>query len=154
MWNQAAEDVKVLLTTQYRSRSGIREVISTLFYDGLLSPGRTDASETVPFPCSLVWVDTNGVPADEVKVEQSLVNEREKDAILAVLDMLVATLPRPHDTSVAVICFYRAQQAYLDRVIRDFAPARQFKTCEVRTVHASQGGRVGCRRPFPDPLHR
>ena len=34
MWNQAADDVKVLLTTHYRSRSGIRDAISTVFYDG------------------------------------------------------------------------------------------------------------------------
>ena len=140
MWNQAAEDVKVLLTTQYRSRSGIREAISTLFYDGQLSPGRTDESDKVPFPCSLVWLDTKGRRKDQIHVGKSLVNEREVDAVLATLDMLAHTLPNPSETSVAVICFYGEQRALIEKVFRDAPVAQAFKSCEARTVDASQGG--------------
>jgi len=140
MWNQASKDVKVLLTTQYRSRSGIRKAISALFYDGQLSPGRTDESEKVPFLCSLVWVDTKGIPKDQIPVRKSLVNEVEADAILATLDMLAHTLPNPAATSVAVICFYGEQRALIDRIFRKKPVAQAFSSCEARTVDASQGG--------------
>ncbi|MFO0819269.1 MAG: AAA domain-containing protein [Pirellulales bacterium] len=140
MWNQATDDAKVLLTTQYRSRSGIRETISTLFYDGRLSPGRTDQSEKVPFPCSLVWVDTKGCREDQISVRKSLVNEREADVILATLDMLAHTLPNPAKTSVAVICFYGEQRMLIERVLRNEPVTQGFSSCETRTVDASQGG--------------
>jgi hypothetical protein len=140
MWNQAADDAKVLLTTQYRSRSGIRETISTLFYDGRLSPGRTDHSEKVPFPCSLVWVDTKSCPEEQIAVRKSLVNEREVDAILATLDMLAHTLPNPATTSVAVICFYGEQRTLIEREFRNMPVTQAFSSCEARTVDASQGG--------------
>ncbi len=140
MWNQATDEAKVLLTTQYRSRSGIREAISTLFYDGRLSPGRTDQSDKVPCPCSLVWVDTKGRRQDQIPVRMSLVNEREVDAILATLDMLARTLPKPAATSVAVICFYGEQRALIERVLREVPVTQAFSSCEARTVDASQGG--------------
>jgi hypothetical protein len=140
MWNQAAEDVKVLLTTQYRSRSGICKAVSTLFYDGRLSAGRSDESDKVPFPCNLVWVDTKGCREDQIPVRKSLVNEREVDAILATLDMLAQTLPNPAATSVAVICFYGEQRALIERVFREAPVTQAFGSCEARTVDASQGG--------------
>ncbi len=140
MWGQAADDVKVQLTTQYRSRSGIREAVSTLFYDKRLSPGRTDDSDKVPFPCSLVWVDTKGRREDQVSVRKSLVNKREVDAILATLDMLANTLPSPSVTSVAVICFYGEQRMVIERAFRESHVAQAFQSCEARTVDASQGG--------------
>lgn len=140
MWNQAPDDAKVLLTTQYRSRSGIRNAVSTLFYEGRLSPGRTDESDKVPFPPSLVWVDTKGRPEDQVSVRKSLVNEREVDVILATLDMLAHTLPNPSATSVAVICFYGEQRALIERVFRKSPVTQAFRSCEARTVDASQGG--------------
>ncbi|HEY8750306.1 MAG TPA: DEAD/DEAH box helicase [Tepidisphaeraceae bacterium] len=140
MWNQAPENIKVLLTTQYRSRSGIREAISTLFYDGRLSPGRTDENDKVPFPCSLVWVDTKGGHKDQIAIRKSLVNEREVDAILATLDMLAHTLPNPSATSVAVICFYSEQRALIERVFHEAPVTQAFSSCEARTVDASQGG--------------
>ena len=140
MWGQAADDVKVVLTTQYRSRSGIREAVSSLFYDGRLSPGRTDDSDKVPFPCSLVWVDTKGRREDQIPVRKSLVNEREVDAILASLDMLAHTLPDPSATSVAVICFYGEQRALIERAFRESSVTQAFRSCEARTVDASQGG--------------
>jgi hypothetical protein len=139
MWNQAAEDVKVLLTTQYRSRSGIRDAISTLFYDGQLSPGRTDDSDKVLFPCSLVWVDTKGCREDQISVRKSLKNEREVNVILATLAMLAHTLPNPSATSVAVICFYGEQRAFIERVFHEELVTQAFSSCEARAVDASQG---------------
>jgi superfamily I DNA and/or RNA helicase len=140
MWAQADSGGKVLLTTQYRSRSGIREAISDLFYDGQLTPGRTDESDKMPFPCSLVWIDTKGVREDQIPVRKSLVNEREIDVVLATLDMLAHTLPNPSATSVAVICFYGEQRALIERVFRESPVAHAFGCCEARTVDASQGG--------------
>lgn len=140
MWNQATDDVKVLLTTQYRSKSGIRNAISALFYEGRLVPGRTDESETVPFPCSLVWVDTKGCREDQKFVRKSLVNELEVNTILAALEMLANALPKRAETSVAIICFYGEQRVLMARCVRDAPVAKAFKSCEVRTVDASQGG--------------
>jgi superfamily I DNA and/or RNA helicase len=140
MWNQAPEDVKVLLATQYRSRSGIREAISTLFYEGRLWPGRSDDSDKVPLPCSLVWVDTQRCRGDQIPVRNSLVNEREVDVILATLDMLARTLPAPSATSVAVICFYSEQRALVERLLGESPVTKAFGSCEARTVDASQGG--------------
>jgi len=140
MWSQADEEVKVLLTAQYRSRSGIREAISALFYEGRLTPGRTDESSKVPLPCSLVWLDTRGCREDQIAVNKSLVNEGEIDAVLDTLDMLARILPNPTETSVAVICFYGEQRAVIERVFREAPVSRAFKSCEARTVDASQGG--------------
>lgn len=140
MWNQAPEQVKVLLTTQYRSRSGIREAVSALFYDGRLVPGRTDDSDKVPFPFSLVWVDTKGRREDQTSVRKSLVNEREVDVVVATLDMLAQSLPNPSDTSLAVICFYAEQRALIEQQFRKSPLAQAFSSCEARTVDASQGG--------------
>lgn len=140
MWNQAPESNKVLLTKQYRSRSGIREAVSSLFYKGQLSPGRTDDSEKVPFPCSLVWVDTKAGSWAQKPVRRSLVNEMEIDVALATLEMLAQTLPNPSATSVAVICFYGEQLVLLEKVFREAPVAKIFASCEARTVDASQGG--------------
>ena len=131
MWNQAPASMKVLLTTQYRSRSGIREAVSTLFYDGRLVPGRSDNSARVPFPCSLVWVDIKGSRDDQAFVHKSLVNGREVDAVLATLDMLSHSLPDPSTTSVAVICFYGEQRAVIERVLRESPFTEMFASCEV-----------------------
>lgn len=140
MWGRADAGVKVLLTAQYRSRSGIRDAISNLFYEGKLTPGRTDESKKVPLPCSLVWLDTRGGREDQRVVNKSLVNEGEVAAVLDTLDMLARTLPHPTETSVAVICFYGEQRAEIERAFRESPVSRAFKSCEARTVDASQGG--------------
>ncbi len=140
MWGLADESAKVLLTTQYRSRSGIRNAVSALLYEGRLAAGRTDDSDKVPFPCSLVWLDTKGGPADQTPVGKSLVNKQEAQAMIATLEMLARALPNPSATSVASICFYGEQRGLVERAFRESPAARAFRSCEARTVDASQGG--------------
>jgi hypothetical protein len=139
MWEKANDDIKVLLETQYRSRSAIRKAISVLFYDNRLKPGRTDDSEGVPLSSSLVWVDTLRLGSHR-QAGSSLVNEGEADCVLSTIEMLGRTLPNPSSVTIAVICFYGAQRNLIERKLEAFHPASRFKACESRTVDASQGG--------------
>jgi superfamily I DNA and/or RNA helicase len=142
LWVRAPDSCKVQLTAQYRSRSGIRDAISKLFYDKKLTPGRTDRSALVPFTHSLVWVDSNGRVHDQVysEEERSLINRHEIGVVLGELRMLASSLSAPRATSIAIICFYGAQREEMERAVRASAVADAFRSCEVRTVDASQGG--------------
>lgn len=139
MWDSAGDDNKTLLQTHYRSRSAIREAISSLFYDGQLLAGRTDKSDLVPYPSSLVWVDTLKLGSHR-RAGKSLVNDGEAQCIAAILKMLRDSLPKPSETSIATICFYGQQKVVIERMLQESSLADCFATCEARTVDASQGG--------------
>lgn len=139
IWDSAHGDIKTLLQTHYRSRSSIREAISHLFYNDNLLAGRSDKSELVPYPSSLVWVDTLKLRPHR-QAGKSLVNEDEAQCILSILRMLSDSLPDSRKISVAIICFYGQQKVLVDEVLRESPLLQRFASCEARTVDASQGG--------------
>jgi hypothetical protein len=139
IWDSAQSDIKTLLQTHYRSRSAIREAISHLFYKGNLLAGRSDESDRVPYPSSLVWVDTLKLRSHR-RAGKSLVNDDEAQCIHSILKMLSDSLPDSRKVSVAIICFYGEQKVMVEEVLRDSSVLQRFATCEARTVDASQGG--------------
>jgi hypothetical protein len=139
VWNNAGYEIKSLLRTHYRSRCALRRAISHLFYENTLIAGRSDESELVPYPCSLVWVDTLKLRPHR-KIGLSLVNDDEAQCIFSILRMLSTSLPNPRKVSVAIICFYGQQKAMVEGMLQDSRLANDFAICEVRTVDASQGG--------------
>ena len=139
LWSSAPSSSKTLLQTHYRCRSAIRLAISHLFYDNQLLEGRNDESPIVPFPFSLVWVDTLRFGSHR-RSGRSLVNDDEAKCVISVLEMLGRSVRHSQKLTVAVICFYGQQKTLLDKLLKDLPLTEQFASCEARTVDASQGG--------------
>ena len=140
MWLNAPPHVKVELNTQYRSRSGIQFAVSKLFYEGKLQSGRTDGSEKVPWPFSLVWLDTKTQRYDQEYRNCSLINQREANIVSNTLKMLARTLPHSQKTSVAIISIYGEQRNLIESMIQKSNLKSRFRELVVKTVDSSQGG--------------
>lgn len=111
------------LTTQYRMTKAIGDLVSELFYDGLLTSQRESSdswAELLPSAISadVTWIDTSG-ENDAIEVEDryshSLLNRAEARAIAKIVQMidcndeLVQSLSGCEGQSIGIICPYKAQ---------------------------------------------
>lgn len=124
-----------VLNTQYRMNNQIGDMISTLFYQGMLKNGRNvDAND------SLIWIDYK--PSQEWPPE----SEREKnkpsvyneDECAIIAETVNKLLLEDKNSTIAIIAPYRAQIYYLretipqsDRVFIDTVDGFQGKESDI-----------------------
>lgn len=150
----AADPPTAMLSTQFRMRKPIAQVISRIFYprepaprerppdDGLPPGGLETHHDEEPSPLrephwlrerALVWVDTQGLPQCEDRPYWK--NEGEAELVNAIVtSMKPGPVPRRHGYSaepLAVLTPYR-QQA---EVLRGYGALTDY----VQTIHAFQG---------------
>ncbi|KAL0046566.1 hypothetical protein WJX82_003944 [Trebouxia sp. C0006] len=141
------------LTTQYRMAEDIMLLANTIVYKGQLRCGAEHVAEAmldlqvapsqVSQPDWLVQVliphrralflDTDGMPAPEVRAGDALSNSREAAVLTDIVKAL--DLGKVPLSDVGVISPYRAQVLMLQRVCKDLA----WKDLEVLTVDKCQG---------------
>ena len=120
----------LLLDTQYRMSNQIGEMISTLFYDGILKNGRNEETED-----SLSWVaytPTRRWPTlqEENSDQPRIFNEDEGVIIADLVNEIQTVIP---ETTIGIITPYRAQATLLRKKIQ---PSENIK---IDTVDGFQG---------------
>ncbi|KAL0030927.1 hypothetical protein WJX79_001622 [Trebouxia sp. C0005] len=141
------------LTTQYRMAEDIMLLANTIVYKGQLRCGADHVAEAVldlPVAPSQVsqpdwlvqvliphrrglFLDTDGMPAPEVRAGDALSNPREAAVLTDIVKAL--DLGKVPLSDVGVISPYRAQVLLLQRLCKDMA----WKDLEVLTVDKCQG---------------
>ena len=97
LYNSLPETHKQILTTQYRMISNIGNLISQVFYNGIIDTGCSDSDKqhglTRYLGKSIIWFDTsNNVNRMQKKTKGgSYINEEEKRIILDILNDLNAS---------------------------------------------------------------
>lgn len=134
LWDIAPENRKAFLAVMRRSRMPIAECISSCFYKGALVAGRGQASPSLNFPVSLMWVDSSKFRHTRA-AGTTIENEGEAELVIQALQEVDKL--RKRRISVAVIAFHKGQTALLTRKLKK---ARLSFTPSVLTVDASQGG--------------
>lgn len=131
LYENAPEQMKAFLDTQYRMTNEIGTIVSHTFYEEKLINGRNESIEN-----SVVLLDyqtERKFPNRPVKQGGILENEIEADLILEKINQLESTFPL--DTKIAVITPYKRQKRLLQRKLSSTA----FKHIEIDTIDAFQG---------------
>jgi serine/threonine protein kinase len=138
---------KAMLTRQHRMTPAIGNMVSTVFYDGLLQSvgGQTlPRSITQVFPSPVTWITTSRhAHRSEQRSNSSYINPLEARSIRKILDRLEflqkhqskGTAAAP--IKVAILTGYSAQRTHLDSILA--AESRPHLDVEVHTVDAYQG---------------
>ena len=132
-----APETMVMLDTQYRMHRVIGDLVSDLFYDGLLEHAEIcDTRDTIasrePFPGhALVVVDRSG--SGECLIEEGGYSRYNPSSLAACVDL---SLQAVRHGSVAVITPYAAQSRLLGAELRK---DHRLRDVECSTVHRFQG---------------
>ena len=120
----------LLLDVQYRMSNQIGEMISTLFYDGLLKNGRNEDSID---PLSWITYNPNKQwpnPQEENRERPRIFNEDECEIIFDLVSEIQSTKP---EMSIGIITPYKAQASFLRKTIK------QSENIKIDTVDGFQG---------------
>lgn len=124
-----------VLNTQYRMENSIGNLISELFYDGMIQNGFDRTIEH-----SISWIDYTPchswpVPIEDPNGKPDLRNEDERSIIIEILSTVDSAAKKP--LQVAVITLYRSQKAE----IQGFADKTTYQNLDVNvdTVDGFQG---------------
>lgn len=124
-----------VLNTQYRMENSIGNLISELFYDGMIQNGFDRTIEH-----SISWIDYTPchswpVPIEDPNGKPDLRNEDERSIIIEILSTVDSAAKKP--LQVAVITPYRSQKAE----IQGFADKTTYQNLDVNvdTVDGFQG---------------
>ena len=144
-----------LLGTQYRMDPVIGEMVSTCFYEGKLTTGRTSRSDTFVslLPqrlqgSSLIWYDTSSDPSmgkEKLANQRTYCNINEAEAIVKLLEELFENEKFVDEVSriadpVGVICMYSGQRDVIKKLIAGNRNLAAFvKKIKVDTVDSYQG---------------
>ncbi len=151
MWESARDDLRAMLTVQYRMHPSIMEAINQ-FYDDKLECGVVDpdtqrahgcGGPRVPAGRHILWIDMLGEHRERA-IGTTYVNEAEVEVVAAVLAELdaawahrVAEGAPPKD--VGVITFYRAQEHELSQAFLSKAGLFPNLKLRIGTVDRFQG---------------
>jgi superfamily I DNA and/or RNA helicase len=137
------EHSKAVLTRQHRMVKGIGDLVSQVFYKGVLESPKTKADVTLTgaFPKPVTWLSTTELPdRRETRRGQSYSNDIEcrlvRD-VLGKIDFVASRRKKVYD--VAVIAGYVAQVKALQDVIRDGQHEWSGIKVTCSTVDAFQG---------------
>ena len=120
----------VLLLQQHRMATPIRELVSSFFYDGVLTDGR------IPPGGRLAWYDTSSTPARATSAMVGLNYSRENVVHRGVVAHILRDIHRrlPGSSKLVLSPFRAQKEAYLREANTGRIPRTRFAT-----VHAAQG---------------
>ena len=137
LFAHAPADLRGALTTQYRMRPEIGEVISRAFYEGQLSHGRPPSSSADSAFGWLTYCTTARFPAQPPSHGGVLTNEIEAGLIARELSRLARD--RTQQCTLAVITPYRAQAQLIKDYLALASDSCRGLRVEVATIDAFQG---------------
>lgn len=143
LYNSLPETHKQILTTQYRMISNIGNLISQVFYNGIIDTGCSDSDKqhglTRYLGKSIIWFDTsNNVNRMQKKTKGgSYINEEEKRIILDILNDLNAS-GELEDLDIGIITGYSGQKDLLRKSIKTNGMDK-IANIDINTLDAFQG---------------
>ncbi|UQS13307.1 AAA domain-containing protein [Pseudomonas sp. HS6] len=163
------------LKTQYRMQPAIGDMVSEVFYDGVLETGKRPipahfdhAPDCLKHVCT--WLDT-GALGDKAhhqlpKGNTSLINHAEADAIIQILkeieqnskfsDELIDEMGRTQEPAIGIICMYGEQKKLVRRKFAEQNWPDAFRRLvKIDTVDSYQGKEnriviISLTRSWPD----
>ena len=137
LYEQAPDSNKIMLTRQFRMPSVIGELISKLFYGGRLQNGQgTELKEPIYSDNNLVMYDfSNDKHYHEDKGYNSVINYREADYVVALLEKIIESKP---GHNIAVITPYRGQKRLIQNC-RLRSNSLKNANIRINTIDAFQG---------------
>lgn len=143
LYNSLPETHKQILTTQYRMTSSIGNLISQVFYNGVVDTGCNDSDKqhglTRYLGKSIIWFDTSNNPNRFQKKTKggSYINEEEKKIILNILNDLNIT-GELNGLDVGIITGYSGQKELLRKSIKT-NNIDKIANIDINTLDAFQG---------------
>ncbi|MDF2855378.1 MAG: Superfamily and helicase and helicase subunit [Neobacillus sp.] len=144
LYDNLPDNNKKMLTTQYRMRKNIGNLISHVFYNDAIDTGIDDSRRVHGIKVfegkSIIWFDTSNVEDhDEGRTKgNSYFNDSESTVIKSILKYL----RRMNDLSkldIGIITGYRGQKELLKKTIFNNGFDKIAKNIEVNTLDAFQG---------------
>lgn len=138
---QVDPSAQIFLDTQYRMHPHIGRLVSECFYPNQgLKDGKTLKQRThhyEPYECSVIWLSTSNLIADEREQDSTFENECEAKVLVKVLEQINSDyMKAKKKTTVGVITGYRGQKKLLEEKIDQ---GWEQLTLEINTVDAYQG---------------
>jgi DNA replication ATP-dependent helicase Dna2 len=128
------DELCAMLTEQYRMASGIRSLVSDLFYGGRLTDAPSVAgrrTSTAP----LVLVDTETLRPEVERAEGSRANAAHVEVLVQLLELL----GRRGVTDVGIVTPYRLQSRRIFQQVRARLGRAAPTALEIATIHRFQG---------------
>ena len=144
LYNSLPDTHKQILTTQYRMIENIGNLISKVFYNGIIDTGCNDDEKQHGLSRyrgkSIVWFDTS---ANEKKSQKrtkggSYINEEEKRITLEILDDLKTT-GELNGLDIGIITGYSGQKELLRKSIKATGLDKIASRIDINTLDAFQG---------------
>ena len=144
LYNSLPDTHKQILTTQYRMIENIGNLISKVFYNGIIDTGCNDGEKRHGLSRyvgkSIVWFDTSTNKKKSQKRTKggSYINEEEKRIILEILDDLKAT-GELKGLDIGIITGYNGQKELLRKSIKAIGLDKIAAKIDINTLDAFQG---------------
>lgn len=144
LYNSLPDTHKQILTTQYRMIENIGNMISKVFYNGIIDTGCNDGEKRHGLSRyvgkSIVWFDTSQNKKKSQKRTKggSYINEEEKRIILEILDDLKAT-GELKGLDIGIITGYNGQKELLRKSIKATGLDKIAAKIDINTLDAFQG---------------
>lgn len=135
---------KQVLTTQYRMIRNIGDLISTVFYDGVINTGIDDEKRrhNIPFfgDCSIIWYNTANLKnklQKKIQYGGSYINITENKIIKNILGEM-NNLPKANKLDIGIITGYSAQKDLIKKSVNNGNYCNIGKI-DINTLDAFQG---------------
>ena len=144
LYNSLPDTHKQILTTQYRMIENIGNLISKVFYRGIIDTGCNDDEKRHGLNRyvgkSIVWFDTSANKKKSQKRTKggSYINEEEKRIILEILDDLKST-GELKGLDIGIITGYSGQKELLRKSIKATGLDKIASKIDINTLDAFQG---------------
>lgn len=144
LYNSLPDTHKQILTTQYRMIENIGNLISKVFYRGIIDTGCNDDEKRHGLSRyvgkSIVWFDTSANKKKSQKRTKggSYINEEEKRIILEILDDLKST-GELKGLDIGIITGYSGQKELLRKSIKATGLDKIASKIDINTLDAFQG---------------
>ena len=138
LYNNAPEESKIMLDTQYRMPALIGTIISALFYNGKLKNGKgTEARKSILFSSSLSFINYDGDESyHESTAGDGITNHLEAEH---ALNLVKKIRRKDKSCTIALITPYRGQRDLIRSLFLTEKHFYQDQNIEIDTIDAFQG---------------
>lgn len=144
LFDNLLETHKQILTTQYRMKRNIGNLISSVFYDNTIDTGINDEEREHGIKkyegLSILWFDTSKIKNHNQKKIKggSYINKKENDIIKEILDELKQD-DELIGLDIGIITGYSGQKEQIKKMVQNCGYNKIAKQIDVNTLDAFQG---------------
>ncbi len=138
LFDETPDTNKSVLLEQFRMPKEVGNMISTLFYNGILKNGIVKTAEGFISPKTIQWIDVKGRNQRELT---SRYNIEEARAVKRLILDIANKVPTGVKKDIAVITPYTAQKKIINKIIKDSKHHKEISRLNVKcnTVDSFQG---------------